>query len=461
MADRDSITPSMASAAWRTRCEKPSPADYIWLSYSLFFFIEPVIRNNRGYWLRSALVYLPFVAVYILFVHARRLRPQLWLLAAMATLGLIGFSFNGGASSLLTLATAFLPFVVEDVVTILVCFACTAAAITAVGMAVHESWLNLGIAYFLIAVVGSSNIFVSQRKRANARLSLAQDEIERLAALAERERIARDMHDVLGHTLSVIVLKSELAGRLLSRDGGRHHAAALAEIADVESTARKALAEVREAIGGYRARGLPAEIDNARRILGTAGVTLTADLPPQLRLSPTEETVLSLAVREAVTNIIRHARATTAVIRLSSTPAGDQTLLIEDNGANLRTAPPHEGNGLRGMRERVEALGGNLALTPAAPGALAAPGTRLRIHLPNSFANSVILSEGAAGVEGPAVSMAQPGHDLAPAATVPTTAAVVLTLSQPKWKDPRIPLAAATNFAGAAEPSVAPEPLRQ
>ncbi len=379
MADLDPITPSMASASWRSRCEKTSPADYIWLSYSLFFFIEPVLRNNRGYWLRSALVYVPFVAVYVLFVQARRLRVQLGLLAAMATLGLIGFSFNGGASSLLTLATAFLPFVVGDVFTILLCFVGTAAALTVVGLFAHESWINLGIAYFLIAVVGSSNIFIGQRKRANARLSLAQDEIERLAALAERERIARDMHDVLGHTLSVIVLKSELAGRLLKLDPARNHAAALAEIADVESTARQALSEVREAIGGYRARGLPAEIDHARRTLATADVTLSAELPSQLRLSPTEETVLSLAVREAVTNVIRHARATRCDLRLTAAPAGDHTLTLADNGTAFGATPTREGNGLRGMRERVASLGGALSLTP---GEL---GTVLRIDLPSSM----------------------------------------------------------------------------
>lgn len=414
MADPDPITPSMASGTWRTRCEKSSPADYIWLAYSLFFFIEPVLRNNREYWLRSALVYVPFVAVYVWFVQARRERVQLALLAAMATLGLIGFSFNGGASSLLTLATAFLPFVIEEVFTILLCFVGTAAALTVVGLLAHESWINLGVAYFLIAIVGSSNILVGQKKRANVRLSLAQEEIERLAALAERERIARDMHDVLGHTLSVIVLKSELAGRLLKRDPARNHAAALAEIADVESTARQALAEVREAIGGYRARGLPAEIDHARRTLATAQVTLTADLPAQLRLSPTEETVLSLAVREAVTNVIRHARANRCDLRLSATPAGDYTLTLADNGSTLAGSAVREGNGIRGMRERVEALGGQLSLTSAASG------TNLRIHLPTTSANIV------SGV-----------------------------------KDPRTLLAAATHFEEDTASSCAPEALAQ
>ena len=383
MNNHDAITPGLASGTWRGRCEQTTPADYIWLSYSLFFFVEPIIRNNRGYWLRSTLIYVPFVVAYILFVQARRIRSQLLLLAAMSGLGLLGFSFNGGASSLVTLATAFLPFVIEDVTTILICFSGAFAALAAVGLLVHESWINIGIAFFLIAVVGSSNIFIGQRKRANARLSLAGEEIERLAALAERERIARDMHDVLGHTLSVIVLKSELAGRLLRREaerGGKadhDRAAAAAEIADVEQTARKALAEVREAIGGYRARGLPAEIDVARRTLATAGVALSCDLPQPLHLTATEETVLSLAVREAVTNIVRHARATRCTLRLNTTTADGQSLLVEDDGVSASVL--REGNGLRGMRERVEALGGRLSVVSAASG------TRLHIQLPEAL----------------------------------------------------------------------------
>ena len=134
------------------------------------------------------------------------------------------------------------------------------------------------------------------------KLRSAQAENVELAAVAERERIARDLHDVLGHTLSVIVLKAELAGRLLARDTPEEARRAAAEIADVEHTARTALAEVREAIGGYRSKGLSAEIEQARQTLRAAGVQLEcAAAPPSLRAR--EETVLSLAVREAVTNI--------------------------------------------------------------------------------------------------------------------------------------------------------------
>ena len=378
MSDRDPVTPDMDSATWRARCETTSPADYIWLSYSLFFFVEPVMRGSGAYWLRCAMVYVPFAVAYVLYVRARRVRVQLGLLLLMAVLGLVGFTFNGGATSMLTLATAFLPFVIEDVLTVLLCFAGAAVAMVAVGVMAHQGWINTGIGLFLIAVVGSSNIFIGQRKRANLRLSMAHEEIERLAAMAERERIARDMHDVLGHTLSVIVLKSELAGRLL----GRNPEAAAREIADVEATARKALAEVREAIGGYRAQGLRAEVEQARQTLGTAGVTLVVEMPSQMGMSPTGETVLSLAVREAVTNVIRHARATRCDLRVREMVGEGWELMLTDDGRGMVVA--REGNGLRGMRERVEGMGGEMEVGSGGAG------MELRVRLPGRSAVGVL-----------------------------------------------------------------------
>ena len=225
---------------------------------------------------------------------------------------------------------------------------------------------------FLILIIGGGNIFFAQEKRADSKLRLANEEIEALAALAERERIARDLHDVLGHTLSLIVLKAELAGRLIDQDPHR----AASEMADVERTARAALAEVREAIGGYRARGLAAEIEAARRMLDVAGVTLILDsaaesVPSSAALTAAEETVLSLALREAVTNIVRHSCATTCRLGFA-TEANQRRLVIEDNGQH---ATSREGNGLRGMRERIESLGGRLSLERD-------NGTRLLIELP-------------------------------------------------------------------------------
>ena len=154
-------------------------------------------------------------------------------------------------------------------------------------------------------------------------------------------------------------------------------ATAAIEIAEVERTARTALAEVREAIGGYRARGLVAEIEAARRTLDAAGVTLQCDAMPSTNtgLRANEETVLALALREAVTNIVRHARATTCTLRFHIED-NQHRLSVEDNGEHQAT---REGNGLRGMRERVEALGGRVSLDRSA-------GTRLLIALPAHIA---------------------------------------------------------------------------
>jgi two-component system sensor histidine kinase DesK len=215
-------------------------------------------------------------------------------------------------------------------------------------------------------IVGGTNIFMAQKIRANSKLQLAHEEIEQLAKVAERERIARDLHDVLGHTLSVIVLKSELAGRLITANPQR----ATAEMADVETIARKALSEVREAITGYRAEGLSAEIKRAQSVLDAAGVTLLCEENPPA-LHPTEETVLALALREAVTNVVRHAQASQCIMRFV-TYEGKTTLVVEDNG---RGGVRQEGNGLRGMRERIEAIGGRFAIDSA-------QGTRLTIELP-------------------------------------------------------------------------------
>ena len=189
---------------------------------------------------------------------------------------------------------------------------------------------------------------------------------ERLAKMAERERIARDLHDVLGHTLSVIILKAELAGKLLDRDLQR----AKAEIADVEKISREALAEVRHTIRGYRSEGLQVEIERAKSTLETAGVAVEYH-SARVGITPAQESVLALALREAVTNVVRHAQAKTCRLQLLQVN-GVCRLEIQDDGRGGLHA---EGDGLRGMRERIEALGGSLLQDAHA-------GTKLTITLP-------------------------------------------------------------------------------
>jgi len=185
----------------------------------------------------------------------------------------------------------------------------------------------------------------------DAALKLSHDEVRRLAALAERERIGRDLHDLLGHTLSLVALKSELAGRLLDSDAS----AARRELDEVSRVARDALVQVRSAVTGIRAVGLAAELASAKLLMESGGIAFDYDIAGGA-LPPEVEMALALALREAVTNIQRHALAHSAQVELA-VEGNDAVLRIRDDGRGGAIAP---GNGLCGMRERIEALGGRL-----------------------------------------------------------------------------------------------------
>jgi two-component system sensor histidine kinase DesK len=357
---------------------------WIWFGYTGFLFIQPLFDPRPALWLATLAVFAVFVGIFALYVRAsdRCLPSRFWFIAATFALGLISFPWNQGASTFFIYAAAFLPFAFESTRTVLWLFLLEGLLIFTEGSlfdiyfphgAFHIGLANILIAIFMILVIGGGNIFYAEQRRSGAKLLAAQQENLALAAVAERERIARDLHDVLGHTLSVIVLKAELAGRLIPIDPAR----AAAEIADVERASRNALTEVREAISGYRARGLAAEIEAARRTFDAAGVTLIAEDSSMnaAALSAQEETALALVLREAVTNIVRHAQATSCRLHFVA-EAGERRLIVEDDG--LHTVA-REGSGIRGMRARIEAVGGRFSLER---GAVAYHGTRLTIGLP-------------------------------------------------------------------------------
>ena len=356
----------------------------MWFAYTGFLLIQPLMEPSRYLWLGTIACLAIFFAIFrgLYFAAPFTYPTRFWMIGATFVLGLVTFPWNRGASTFFIYVAAFLPFIIESSRRIVALILIECMFILAEGVlftrgtpqgAFYIGWANTIIAIFLVVVIGGGNIYFAEQKRAESKLRAALEENLTLAAVAERERIARDLHDVLGHTLSVIVLKAELAGRLVSLDPAR----AAAEMADVERTSRGALAEIREAIGGYRSRGLVAEIEAARRTLDAAGVTLVADCKPDHRsFSPQEETALALALREAVTNIVRHARATTCCLRFVS-DAGHRRLVVEDDGEH---AVVREGNGLRGMRERIESLGGRFSLEC---GNVQNHGTRLIIDLPS------------------------------------------------------------------------------
>ena len=357
--------------------KSPNKWAWIWFAYTGFLFITPILEPNRFLWFGSLAVFFAFVFIMWGYIRATDdgHPARFWMIAATFALGLITFPWNQGGSTFFVYAAAFLPFTYVSLRLVFSIFFALVLLVLAEGTLFHAqpgflhlSWPNTFIAVFLMTVIGGGNIFFAQQRLADCQLRAAQDENLALAAVAERERIARDLHDVLGHTLSVIVLKAKLAGRLLNHPTASDPTRAATEIADVERIARTALSEVREAIGGYRARGLSAEIEADRR-------TLDADSTSAASLSPQEETALSLALREAVTNIVRHARATTCQLSFI-TEDRLRRLVVEDNGKETIL---REGNGLRGMRERIESLGGNLSFEH---GPERNHGTRLLIELP-------------------------------------------------------------------------------
>ena len=324
---------------------------YILLSYLGFFFIEPVANHFTLFqWLLTTLGLIVFLFCYFWVYRTKKTREALAAVVVIALLGAAYLPMNGGAICFFIYAASFFGFIVETSAASILLLVLV-AGIYAEAQLIHLP-TSLGFyAIGLSVVMGAININVRQRVKADCKLRRAHEEIESLAKIAERERIARDLHDVLGHTLSVIILKSELASKLMDRDPER----ARSEILDVERTSRQALAEVRQAIGGDRGHGLRAEIEKARTVLETAGLNVECDTG-KIELPATQESVLALAVREATTNIVRHANATNCRLQIRQAE-GACHLQIQDDGCGAGEA---EGNGLRGMRERVEALGGSL-----------------------------------------------------------------------------------------------------
>jgi len=321
---------------------------YIYLVYLVFLFFHYVFRPFSA---ELLLQDLGIVAAFLpLYVASWRLpeRRQPVLAAAMIALGVLAAQWNTGAGTLFVYAAALSAHYAEarhgvrHVLLVLLAVAGWALLLA------PPVWL-WAPSVLVTAIIGLVNVQEGARTRAREKLLRQQEEIEYLAGLAERERIARDLHDLLGHTLSLITLKAELAGKLLSRDLDK----AKVEIADIETAARDALQEVRQAVAGYRGSGLKQELKRVTQALQVVGVESQLQVP-LLALPPAVENVLAFVVREAVTNVIRHARAKHCVIRLQTD--GDYLELSVRDDGNQR--PGEEGNGLRGMRERIITLNG-------------------------------------------------------------------------------------------------------
>jgi two-component system, NarL family, sensor histidine kinase DesK len=231
----------------------------------------------------------------------------------------------------------------------------------------HDSTTILSCALPAV-LLGISAVYTAYTHQQQMALRRSTQEILRLATLAERERIGRDLHDLLGHTLSVVALKSELARKLIDRDLD----AARNEISEVERVARDALSQVRNAVSGIRSTALSAELVAATALLEAQGVKVKCETE-HVKLPHDRETALALSLREAATNIRRHSGATGVTIRVKQEPTA-VVVEVADDGRGGRIVP---GNGLNGMRERLGSVGGTLSLIPNQNG-----GTLLRASVP-------------------------------------------------------------------------------
>jgi two-component system sensor histidine kinase DesK len=347
-------------------------APIAWLIFLCFFYIQPLAEHAS--WRSLLLTNAEVIFFLVLYFGIFWVRPPVnrVLLFGMAVMGIGLAKINAGASVFIIFTAAFIPWVFERAKSALIALSGLALTIVINEVLFHPP-NGFSLTSLVVALgVGLSNTHFAVRNRADRKLRLAHEEIEHLAKVAERERIARDLHDVLGHTLTLISVKSTLAGKLLDKDPLK----AKSEIADIERVSREAMAEIRNTLRGYSSYKLNEELQRAEAALESAGVavkTESGDVP----LTAAQESVAALIMREAVTNVVRHAQARHCSLRLARNN-GNCVLEIQDDGCGGLTT---EGNGVRGMRERVEALGGTLQYNTSA-------GTKLSFEFPLTTADA-------------------------------------------------------------------------
>ena len=261
----------------------------------------------------------------------------------------------------------------------------------------HETLENTLIVLLPVLLIGLAMMGFRMQMTLMHELAQARGTVAKLAANEERLRLARDMHDLTGQSLSMITLKSELAAKRLARlPSSAERDAALTELGDIGRVSRQTLHDIREAVSGYRRPTLAIEVITARNALEAAAIRLDDDPALTMRsgtFDPDIEAVLAWCLREAVTNVIRHSGARNCRVSLAE-HGRELTLEVTDDGRGLaapdlavpaRQDQPPKGSGLRGMSERLSAVGGRLSLRPADP-SRASGGFRLAAMVPVSAA---------------------------------------------------------------------------
>jgi two-component system sensor histidine kinase DesK len=341
-------------AAHSVRMGKSPWTDAVHLLWTAWIFLTPIFDRGRWNWSWAAFTaasYPLFLFLYAKCCVAPRRASRLYA-AAMVLLCLALLPWYPSGLSYFVFGCVMLRVCNMPPRNYLLAILAADAVLILEAWLLHYPWqviLTMPMITFIVGLIINAERLKDETA---AKLRLSHDEVRRLAATAERERIGRDLHDLLGHTLSLITLKLELARKLAQRDP----AASRREMEEAERVAREALAEVRGAVTGYRAADLAGELASARLMLESSQVHL--DYEPAPPMPAETERALALVLREAATNIARHARATRA--RIAFARDGDAVQLrIDDDG---RGGVGGDGNGLSGMRARVAELGGTFSI---------------------------------------------------------------------------------------------------
>lgn len=338
----------------------------IWLAYLPLFFIPWFIKLPSLMQMTAAGIGLAvFLAVY--FVSLKAAGARLVGLAVAALLLAFALAFTGSNWTVIAVYAAAMIAELRPAWRASLGVGAFAAASAGLALVTGQPAIYWVLGVFLMIMVGIGNISRAALQDKNRELAAAQGEVRQFAAAAERERIGRDLHDLLGRTLTLIALKADLAVRLSDTAPAK----AAAEMRDIAAAAREGLAEVRAAVSGMTGASLAREIAGSKAALAAAGIACEVEGDAEA-IDPGTSAVLAMALREAVTNVIRHSGARTCRIVVAQQPAGLE-LKVSDDGDGQAVRP---GGGLAGLTSRLTAAGGELAVTGDRRG------TRLTARLP-------------------------------------------------------------------------------